>query len=73
MLSMSRVALLCLCVNLMMASGRLVVVEDEGLSLWDVEGMEGQRLHNVNLVGKQPRALHVHNMDAECSGGVRQR
>ncbi len=56
-----------------MASGRLVVVEDEGLSLWDVEGMEGQRLHNVNLVGKQPRALHVHNMDAECSGGVRQR
>ncbi|CAK9213639.1 unnamed protein product [Sphagnum troendelagicum] len=54
-------------------SSRLVVVEDEGLSLWDVEGMEGQRLHNVNLVGKQPRALHVHNMDAECSGGVRQR
>ncbi len=57
----------------LMTSGRIVVVEDEGLSLWDVEGMGAQHLHNVNLVGKQPHALHVHNMDVECSGGVRQR
>jgi hypothetical protein len=56
-----------------MTSGRIVVVEDEGLSLWDVEGMGVQHLHNVNLVGKQPRALQVHNMDVECSGGVHQR
>ncbi|KAH8936370.1 hypothetical protein BDL97_17G081000 [Sphagnum fallax] len=55
------------------SNSRIVVVEDEGLSLWDVEGMGVQHLHNVNLVGKQPRALHVHNMDVECSGGVRQR
>jgi hypothetical protein len=56
-----------------MTSGRIVVVEDEALSLWDVEGTGTQHLHNVNLVGKQPHALHVHNMDVEYSGGVRQR
>ncbi len=57
----------------LMTSGRIVVVEDEALSLWDVEGTGTQHLHNVNLVGKQPHALHVHNMDVEYSGGVRQR
>ena len=54
-------------------SDKLVLAEVEGLSFWDVEGLEARRLHTVNLLEKQLRALHVYNVDAECSGGVRQR
>lgn len=49
------------------------MAEVEGLSFWDVETLEARRLHTVNLLEKQLRALHVYNVDAECSGGVRQR
>lgn len=50
-----------------------MLAESESLSVWDVNSLEARRLHNVNLVGKKLRALHVQNDDAECSGGVRQR
>ncbi|XP_024399098.1 uncharacterized protein [Physcomitrium patens] len=52
---------------------KLVLAELECLSFWDVESLEAKRIHTVNLLGKQLRALHVYNVDAECSGGVRQR
>lgn len=54
-------------------SGKLVLAERESLTFWDVESLEAKRLHTVNLLDKQLRALHVYNVDAECSGGVRQR
>lgn len=54
-------------------AGKVVLAENESLSVWDVNSLEARRLHNINLVGKKLRALHVQNDDAECSGGVRQR
>ncbi|XP_024365738.1 KIN14B-interacting protein At4g14310 isoform X2 [Physcomitrium patens] len=52
---------------------KLVLTGLDCLSFWDVESLKPQLLHTVNLPEKQMRALHVYNVDAECSGGVRQR
>lgn len=52
---------------------RLVVAEDQALSLWDVNGMTPHPVLQINLNGKQIRALHIRNSDAESAGGVRQR
>ncbi|KAG6543661.1 hypothetical protein Mapa_014844 [Marchantia paleacea] len=52
---------------------RLVVAEDQALSLWDVNGMTPHPVLQVNFNGKQIRALHIRNSDAESAGGVRQR
>ncbi|KAJ7520149.1 hypothetical protein O6H91_20G069200 [Diphasiastrum complanatum] len=52
---------------------KLVVAEEEAISLWDVNTTEARCLHNVNSAGKQLHALHILNSDAEVSGGVRQR
>ncbi|KAL2608298.1 hypothetical protein R1flu_026871 [Riccia fluitans] len=52
---------------------RLVVAEDHALSLWDVSGMTPHPVSQISLGGKQIRALHIRNSDAEASGGVRQR
>ncbi|CAM6084722.1 unnamed protein product [Calypogeia fissa] len=53
--------------------GKIVVAEDEAISLWDVNSMTPQRLHNVDLSGKELRALYVGNSDADFSVGIRQR
>ncbi|CAM6096912.1 unnamed protein product [Calypogeia fissa] len=36
---------------------KIVVAEDEAISLWEVNSMPPQRLHNVDLSGKELRAL----------------
>jgi WD40 repeat protein len=53
--------------------GKLVLAEREAISVWDVNTMDVNRLQFIELPGKQISALYVHNSDAECSGGVRQR
>ncbi|KAH7276992.1 hypothetical protein KP509_39G029600 [Ceratopteris richardii] len=53
--------------------GKLALVEDQAISVWDVNTMDMQCLQYVQLLGKHISAIHVHNRDAECSGGVRQR
>lgn len=55
------------------SKGRLVVAEDQALSFWDVNGVTPQPVLQISLNGKQIRALHIRNSDAENSGGVRQR
>lgn len=53
--------------------GKVVVAETEAISLWDVNSLDPRPLLCVAFPGRKVSALHVHNTDAECSGGVRQR
>lgn len=53
--------------------GKVVVAETEAISLWDVNSLDPRPLLCVSFPGRKVSALHVHNTDAECSGGVRQR
>ncbi|GLJ40458.1 hypothetical protein SUGI_0833600 [Cryptomeria japonica] len=53
--------------------GKVVVAETESISLWDVSSLEPRSLHRVVFPGRKVSALHVHNTDSECTGGVRQR
>jgi hypothetical protein len=55
------------------SKGKMVVAEDQAISLWDVNTMTPQRLHNIDLSGKELRALYVGNSDADFSVGIRQR
>ncbi|MQL86353.1 hypothetical protein Taro_018898 [Colocasia esculenta] len=54
------------------SKGKLVIVEPEGISLWDVNSINPQPLLSL-ASGKMITALHVNNTDAELGGGVRQR
>ncbi|KAI5064964.1 hypothetical protein GOP47_0019659 [Adiantum capillus-veneris] len=53
--------------------GKLALAEHQAISVWDVNTMDMQCLQYVQLPGKHISAFYVHNADAECSGGVRQR
>ncbi|MCO5581834.1 hypothetical protein L7F22_035723 [Adiantum nelumboides] len=53
--------------------GKLALAEHQAISIWDVNTMDMQCLQYVQLPGKHISAFYVHNTDAECSGGVRQR
>lgn len=53
--------------------GKVAVAEIEAISLWDVNSLDPRPLQSVVFPGRKVSALHVHNSDAECSGGVRQR
>ena len=53
--------------------GKLVLAEQEAISVWDVNTMNVDCLHFIELPRKRISAIHVYNSDAECSGGVRQR
>lgn len=53
--------------------GKLALAEEQAISLWDVNTLDAQCLHYVKLPGKRICSFHVHNADAEFSGGVRQR
>ena len=53
--------------------GKLVLAEEEAISIWDVHTMDVHCLQYIELRGKQISTLYVHNSDAECNGGVRQR
>jgi hypothetical protein len=53
--------------------GKLVLAEEDGISIWDVHSMDVDCLQYIQLSGKQISSFYVHNSDAECSGGIRQR
>eukprot|EP01018_Ginkgo_biloba_P009904 Gb_09371 [translate_table: standard] len=53
--------------------GKVAVAENEVISIWDVNSIDPLPLQSVVFSGRKVSALHVHNTDAECSGGVRQR
>ena len=50
-----------------------MLTEQEAISIWDVHTMDVHCLQYIELRGKQISTLYVHNSDAECNGGVRQR
>ncbi|KAI5055050.1 hypothetical protein GOP47_0030195 [Adiantum capillus-veneris] len=54
-------------------NGKLALAEEQAISIWDVNSLNAQGLHYIELPGKRVCAMHVHNADAEYSGGVRQR
>lgn len=53
--------------------GKVVVAEQETISLWDVNSISPQALLSVPLSSRKISALHVNNTDAELGGGVRKR
>mgnify|MGYP000043485853 CR=1 FL=1 len=53
--------------------GKLVLSEQEAISVWDVNTMNVDCLQLIELPRKRISAIYVYNSDAECSGGVRQR
>ncbi|MCO5609706.1 hypothetical protein L7F22_063938 [Adiantum nelumboides] len=53
--------------------GKLALAEEQAISIWDVNSLNAQALHNIELPGKRVCVLQMHNADAEYSGGVRQR
>ncbi|MFS7947653.1 putative transcription factor WD40-like family [Helianthus anomalus] len=52
---------------------KVVLVETESVSLWDVGSLTPEPLLSVSSNGKKITTLHVNNTDAELGGGVRQR
>ncbi|KAH7294272.1 hypothetical protein KP509_28G063300 [Ceratopteris richardii] len=55
------------------SKGTITLAEEHAISIWDVNSLSAQCLSYFELTGKHVSALYVHNADAECSGGVRQR
>ncbi|KAL4190374.1 hypothetical protein AMTRI_Chr07g24440 [Amborella trichopoda] len=53
--------------------GKVVIAESEAISVWDINSLNPQPLQSVSFSGRRVSALHVHNTDGECGGGVRQR
>ncbi|KAL7081257.1 hypothetical protein ACP275_14G028300 [Erythranthe tilingii] len=53
--------------------GKVVIVESDAVSLWDVSSLNSQALMSVSSSGRRITTLHVNNTDAEIGGGVRRR
>ncbi|ESQ56193.1 hypothetical protein EUTSA_v10024359mg [Eutrema salsugineum] len=53
--------------------GKLVIAEDEAISVWDVNSLHPEAHVTISSSGRKISAFHINNTDAEVGGGVRQR